>query len=58
MAPGAYTTWILLSGCTDTTTPIEVEATGKFYTDLRDTPYQWTAEQKYANGVRLITWTC
>jgi predicted dehydrogenase len=38
----------------DTTTPIEVEATGKFYTDLRDTPYQWTAEQKYANGVRLI----
>jgi predicted dehydrogenase len=38
----------------DTTTPVEAEGTGKFLTDLRDTPYEWTTEQRYANGVRLI----
>jgi hypothetical protein len=40
----------------DTTTPVEVEPTGpaKCFTDLRDCPYEWTTEQKYANGVRLI----
>jgi predicted dehydrogenase len=38
----------------DFTTPVEVEGTAKYYTDLRDTPYEWTTEQKYANGVRLL----
>jgi predicted dehydrogenase len=38
----------------DTTTPVEAEGSGLFFTDLRDTPYEWTVEQKYANGVRLI----
>jgi predicted dehydrogenase len=38
----------------DNTGPIEVEGACSFYTDIRDTPYEWTVEQKYANGVRLI----
>ena len=38
----------------DTTGPIDVEGTGSFYTDIRDTPYEWTVEHTYANGVRLI----
>jgi predicted dehydrogenase len=38
----------------DTTMPIEVEGTAAWYTDLRDTPYEWVTEQKYANGVRLV----
>jgi predicted dehydrogenase len=38
----------------DATGPIEVEGTCSFYTDIRDTPYEWTVEHKYANGVRLI----
>lgn len=38
----------------DHTGPVEVEATGKFFGDIRDTAYEWTAEHRYANGVRLI----
>jgi predicted dehydrogenase len=38
----------------DTTGPIAVEGTGSFYADIRDTPYEWTVEHTYANGVRLI----
>ena len=39
----------------DTTGPLDVEGTGcSFYTDIRDTPYVWTVEHNYANGVRLI----
>src|SRR5215831_18217851 len=38
----------------DNTGPIEVEGQGKFYNDIRDTPYEWTVEHKYANGVGLI----
>jgi predicted dehydrogenase len=38
----------------DSTGPIEVEGSGRFYTDIRDTPYEWTVEHRYANGVRLI----
>jgi len=38
----------------DNTGPLDVEGTGSFYTDIRDTPYEWTVEHTYANGVRLI----
>ena len=38
----------------DRTGPIEVEGECSFYRDIRDTPYEWTVEQKYANGVNLI----
>ena len=38
----------------DNTGPIDVEGTCTWYTDLRDTPYEWTVEHTYANGVRLI----
>lgn len=38
----------------DNTGPIEVEGTAKFYEDIRDVPYEYTVEQKYANGVQLI----
>jgi predicted dehydrogenase len=38
----------------DSTGPVDVEGTGRFYTDIRDTPYEWTVEHHYANGVRLI----
>jgi predicted dehydrogenase len=38
----------------DTTGPIEVEGSCSFYKDIRDTPYEWTVEHKYANGVTLI----
>ena len=41
------------AGC-DGTTPVETEATGLFYDDIRDDTYSWTAEHKYANGVRVI----
>ncbi|HOL72831.1 MAG TPA: Gfo/Idh/MocA family oxidoreductase [Bryobacteraceae bacterium] len=43
--------WV--AGCDDTT-PIETEATGLFYDDIRDVAYSWTAEHRYANGVRVI----
>jgi hypothetical protein len=40
----------------DTTTPVEVDPSGpaQCFTDLRDCPYEWATEQRYANGVRLI----
>jgi len=38
----------------DTTEPIETEGWAKWFSDLRDTPMEWTTEQKYANGVRLV----
>ena len=40
----------------DNTGPLDVEGTGRCssYTDIRDTPYEWTVEHTYANGVRLI----
>jgi predicted dehydrogenase len=38
----------------DSTGPIDVEGTAQFYTDIRDTPYEWTVEHTYANGVKLI----
>lgn len=38
----------------DYTTPVETEAEGLFYDDIRDDAYSWTAEHKYANGVRVI----
>jgi predicted dehydrogenase len=40
----------------DTTGPLDVEGTGRcsVYTDIRDTPYEWTVEHTYANGVRLV----
>lgn len=38
----------------DTAGPIEVEGECSFYTDIRDTPYEWTVEHRYANGVNLI----
>ncbi len=38
----------------DATGPVEVEGAGLFYKDIRDTPYEWTVEHVYANGVRLI----
>ena len=40
----------------DTTGPLDVEGTDRclFYTDIRDTPYEWTVEHNYANGVRLV----
>jgi len=38
----------------DNTGPIDVEGTALFYNDIRDTPYEWTVEHNYANGVKLI----
>ena len=38
----------------DGTTPIEVEGRARYYDDVRDVPYSWTVEHKYANGVTLI----
>ena len=35
---------------TDDTTPIEIEGRARYYEDIRDVPYSWTVEQKYANG--------
>jgi predicted dehydrogenase len=39
---------------TDHTGPVEVEGEARYYDDIRDAPYSWTVEHKYANGVRLI----
>lgn len=39
---------------TDETTPIEIEGRALYYEDVRDVPYSWTVEQKYANGVTVI----
>lgn len=38
----------------DNTGPIDVEGAALFYYDIRDTPYEWTVEHNYANGVKLI----
>jgi predicted dehydrogenase len=38
----------------DSTGPVEVEGEGVFYQDVRDVPYSWTVEHRYANGVRLV----
>jgi predicted dehydrogenase len=39
---------------TDDTTPIEIEGRARYYQDVRDVPYSWTVEQKYANGASVI----
>jgi predicted dehydrogenase len=39
---------------TDDTTPVEIEGRARYYQDIRDVPYSWTVEQKYANGVTVI----
>ena len=33
---------------TDDTTPVEIEGRARYYEDIRDVPYSWTVEQKYA----------
>lgn len=38
----------------DDTAPVTVEGRARYYDDIRDVPYSWTAEHKYANGVQLI----
>lgn len=38
----------------DHTAPIEIEGRARYYDDVRDVPYSWTVEHKYANGVQLI----
>ncbi len=38
----------------DHTTPVETEGEGLFFDDIRDVPYTWTVEHKYASGVRVI----
>jgi predicted dehydrogenase len=39
---------------TDDTTPVEIEGRARYYEDIRDVPYSWTVEQKYANGATVI----
>jgi predicted dehydrogenase len=39
---------------TDDTTPVEIEGRARYYEDIRDVPYSWTVEQKYANGASVI----
>ena len=39
---------------TDDTTPLEIEGRARYYEDIRDVPYSWTVEQKYANGAIVI----
>lgn len=38
----------------DHTTPVETEGEGIFFDDIRDVPYAWTVEHKYADGVKVI----
>lgn len=38
----------------DDTAPVEIEGRARFYEDIRDVPYSWTVEQKYANGATVI----
>jgi predicted dehydrogenase len=38
----------------DSSGPIDVEATGTFYTDIRDVAQEYVCEHTYANGVKLI----
>jgi predicted dehydrogenase len=46
-----YAQWVCVN---DRTTPVEAEGAGQFYRDLRDVPYAWEVEHRYANGVRLV----
>jgi predicted dehydrogenase len=39
---------------TDDTTPVEIEGRARYFEDIRDVPYSWTVEQKYANGATVI----
>jgi predicted dehydrogenase len=39
---------------TDDTAPIEIEGRARYYEDIRDVPYSWTVEQKYASGPTVI----
>lgn len=39
---------------TDHTAPVEIEGRARYYEDIRDVPYSWTVEQKYANGATVI----
>ena len=39
---------------TDDTAPIEIEGRARYYQDIRDVPYSWTVEQKYASGATVI----
>jgi predicted dehydrogenase len=39
---------------TDDAPPLEIEGRARYYEDIRDVPYSWTVEQKYANGVNVI----
>lgn len=39
---------------TDDTAPIEIEGHARYFQDIRDVPYSWAVEQKYANGVNVI----
>jgi predicted dehydrogenase len=39
---------------TDDTVPLEIEGRARYYEDIRDVPYSWTVEQKYASGVNVI----
>jgi predicted dehydrogenase len=39
---------------TDGVTPIEIEGRARYYQDIRDVPYSWTVEQKYASGPTVI----
>ena len=38
----------------DDAPPLEIEGRARYYQDIRDVPYSWTVEQKYANGVNVI----
>jgi predicted dehydrogenase len=38
----------------DDTTPIEIEGRARYYQDIRDVPYSWTVEHRYANKVTVI----
>lgn len=39
---------------TDETAPIEIEGRARYFQDIRDVPYSWTVEQKYAGGPTVI----
>ena len=39
---------------TDETAPTEIEGRARYYEDIRDVPYSWTVEQKYASGASVI----
>jgi predicted dehydrogenase len=38
----------------DNTAPVTVEGRARYYEDIRDVPWSWTVEHKYANGAQLI----